>query len=201
MGQQFRWSAFLSVPPPASFKGDPQTHRDTHTCIYRDTHIHTQMDLYTLTHSHTCAYTLEHTLFWIHTHTWSLSQSLAVSHTPLVIVLDVRQSAVYTLALSLFTAAVPSLHSLFLSKQNEMKSNTDLIWLLQENLKYVLFQSAHFQSQISHLALTRRWNITCQVFLRHIFFQRNWKQLLCCWAINLAQGCTALWPSAQILRR
>ena len=71
----------------------------------------------------------------------------------------------FILSPALFPAAVPSLQSLFHSKQNEMKSNTDLIWLLQENLKYVLFQSAHFPSQISCLALTWRWNIMCQVFL------------------------------------
>lgn len=138
------------------------------------------------------------TYSWTDTHTFL---SLSVSHTPLVLVLDVRvrRSAVYTLSPSLFPAAVPSLQSLFHSKQNKMKSNTDLIWLLQENLKYVLFRSVHFPSQISHLALPQRWNIMCQVFLRHTFFQRNWKQLLCCWAITLAQNHTALWPRAPIL--
>ena len=135
-----------------------------------------------------------HTQFWIHTHTCSLF--LSVSHTPLVLVLDVRQSAVYTLSPSLFPAAVPSLQSLFHSKQNEMKSNTALIWLLQENLKYVLFESAHFPSQISCLALTWRWNITCQVFLIHILFQRNWEQLSCCRAVNLLR---AALPCVQVL--
>lgn len=211
-GEKCKWvSSFTGVPFSLSLSNSsplhPSTgthrHRVTHPKlmpIFIETHIHTQTDVCTLipTYLHPCAYTLwntlSHTQFWTHTHTCSLF--LSVSHTPLVLVLNVRQSAVYTLSPSLFPAAVPSLQSLFHSKQNEMKSNTDLIWLLQENLKYVLFQSTHFPSQISCLALTWRWNIMCQVFLIHIFFQRNWEQLSCCRAVNLLR---AALPHVQVL--
>lgn len=153
--------------------------------MHTHTHILASMCLYALKH------TLTHTV--LNTHSHMLTVSVCLTHTPC---LSTQCQAVYTLSPSLFPAAVPSLQSLFHSKQNEMKSNTDLIWLLQENLKYVLFQSTHFPSQISCLALTWRWNIMCQVFLIHIFFQRNWEQLSCCRAVNLLR---AALPHVQVL--
>lgn len=152
------------------------------------------MCIYILWNTYSCTHS------WTHTHTCSVSVSFSVPHTPLVFILGVSGKLLFILfPLSLLLAAVPSLLSLFHSKQNKMKSNTNLIWLLQENLKYAVFRSLRFPSPISHLALPQRWNITCQVFLRHTFFWKNWKQLFRCWAINLAQGCTALRPSALIL--
>lgn len=139
MGQQFHWSAFLSVPfqflPPSPSMG---AHRHTHTDL-RPALTEPHTFTHRLTHPHILAHTLpvrslEHTL------THMLTLSAWVSHTPLVLVLDARQSAIYTLSPPLFLAAVPSLQSLFHSKQNEMKSNTALIWLLWENLKYVVSQ-------------------------------------------------------------
>lgn len=86
------------------------THRHTHTKL-----MHTFSETSTHTYSHTRAHTL-----------WNIC---TLTHTPLVLVLHVRvrQSAVSTLSPALFLAAVPSLQSLFHSKQNKMKSNTDLI--------------------------------------------------------------------------
>lgn len=185
---------FAGVPvyPPSNSSLFVSPHTPTmyaHTKLihtFPETNTRTQMNLYRHTHTYWCV----HLLSGIYTHSYTCKHSLklCLTDTPLVLVLDarVRQSSIYTLSPSLFPAAVPSLQSLFHSKQNKMKSNTDLIWLLQENLKYVLFRSVHFPSQISHLALPQRWNIMCQVFLRLTVFQRNWKQLLCCWAINLA---------------
>lgn len=195
----------LSIPHPTLPSLSLHTHPqctltpNSYTHSQRQTLAHK----WTYTNRHTHTYSCVHLLSGIYTHSYTCKHSLklCLTDTPLVLVLDarVRQSTIYTLSPSLFPAAVPSLQSLFHSKQNKMKSNTDLIWLLQENLKYVLFRSVHFPSQISHLALPQRWNIMCQVFLRLTVFQRNWKQLLCCWAINLAQDRAALQSSAQIL--
>lgn len=121
----------------------PHKHRHTHTKL-REKHTQTLL----LTHTHICLHTLEHTHThsWTHTHTYllTLSVSFSVSHIPFIFIFNmrVRQSAVYTLSLSWFLAAVPSLQSLFHSKQNKMKSNTDLIWLLQENLKHVVSKNS-----------------------------------------------------------
>lgn len=126
----------LSLCPPSNASHCvPQTctprHRHTHTKLM---HTFTETDTLTYQHTHT-----HNTRAYMHSGTHTLTHpllntlpracSLAISHTPLVFVLDVRirQSAVDTPSQSVFLAAVPSLQSLFLSKQNKMKSNTDLI--------------------------------------------------------------------------
>lgn len=185
MGQQFCRSAFLSVPS-CSPLSVPQTcsriHKHTHPKL---TLTETNTLLHWYTHTHTQAYMHSgiHTLFWPHTHTCSLTLSVSFSVSrAFVLDVRVRQSAVYTLSPSSFLAAAPSLQSPFHSKQNKVKSNTDLMWLLQENLKYVLFQSLHFPSQISHLACHTDEISHVRCFWdRHTFFRRNWKQLFCCW--------------------
>lgn len=185
MGQQFCWSAFISVPfQLLPLRPSVGAHRHTHTkvihALQRYTHSHTDIhtDKLVPTYLHTWACTLSGT----HTHTYTLlntphisfSLSFSLSHTTPC--LSTQCQAICCLySFPVFVSSSCSLQSLFHSKQNEMKSNTDLIWLLQENLNYVLLWSTHFPSQISRLALMQRWNITCQVFLRHTFFWRNWK--------------------------
>lgn len=134
-GQQFCWSALLSVlshhPPPLNASNvHPQTqthsHR-THSHLYTQTHGHTNTLTHTRTHMCTLEYPRSHTHFCKHTLTHALS--LSASHAPPVFSLEVRtgQSAVDAPPQPLFLAAVPSSQSLFHSKQNKMKSNTDLI--------------------------------------------------------------------------
>lgn len=111
---------------PSKMHPQTQTHsHQTHTFTETDTLTHQHTHTHTRVHVCTPECTRSYTHFGTHTHSCSLS----ILHTPLVSILDVRirQSAVDTPSQSLFLAAVPSLQSLFLSKQNKMKSNTDLI--------------------------------------------------------------------------
>lgn len=125
----------LAVCPPSNSSLCVSPHTPTtyaHTkLIYTFTNTRTQMDLSAQAYSSTltCAPTVWNIHSCTREHTLTRALSLSLTHTPLVLVfaVRVRQSAVYTLSLSLFPAAVPSLQSLFHSKQNKMKSSTDLI--------------------------------------------------------------------------
>lgn len=130
--QRFCWSALLSVLlptlPSVSLHLHPQHTLTPNSYPHLQTLAHkwTYPRRRTHPHSHVRLLSGIYTPALVNTHSHMLCLSL--THTPLVLVFDVKvRRSVYTLSLSLFPAAVPSLQSLFHSKQNKMKSNTDLI--------------------------------------------------------------------------
>lgn len=86
------FSLSLSKSSPCILQGAPaDTQRyshQTHTCIYRDTHIHTQMDLNTLTHSyphtltHVPIHSGTHTVLNPHSHMITVPVSGCLTHAP-----------------------------------------------------------------------------------------------------------------------
>lgn len=119
------------------------------------------------------------------------------AHIYLSLVFDrVKQSVIYMLSSLCFQQLFLPCSVYFIL--NKIKWNQIQIWFdcYKRTFKYALFQGLHFPSQISHLALPQRWNTACQVFLRHTFFQRDWKQLFCCQVIKL--GWVVL-PASQAL--